>query len=142
MQQTSWPVNRILQLNFKIQICFSYHDNDNYVTLHWRCGCIQSNVHEKSEINNTIEVKVLWDDKYEKVGGINSTKELLKKKLYKTDIHVNGSCWKDLRHLMTTWNSQWTMTLINTYLVLSINKQILITRLLGRLMIVITSQIQ
>ena len=70
------------------------------------CGRIQSIVHDKSEINNTIQVKVMWDEQYVELGDINPTKELLKKKLYNTDIHVNESWKEDLRHLITTSNSQ------------------------------------
>jgi hypothetical protein len=32
----------------------------------------------------------MWDEEYVEVGDINPTKELLKKKLYNIDIHVNG----------------------------------------------------
>lgn len=81
MQQTSWPVKRILQANFKIEMCFSYHDDDNNITLHWCRGHSQSIVCDKSYINNNIEVKEMHDEEYLEVGDINQTNEWQKEKL-------------------------------------------------------------
>ena len=61
------------------EMFFSYHGDYNNVTLHWCCGRIQTFVPDKSEINNCIEVQVMWDEEYVEVADIILTKELEKK---------------------------------------------------------------
>ncbi len=62
MQETSWPVERILKGDSNIKMCFSYRDNNGNEKLQWCRGCIDTILHDKSESNNTIKVKIMWND--------------------------------------------------------------------------------
>ncbi len=44
MQQKVWPVDKILQAGFRIQICWKYYDEDYGITeiLKWCTGTVQS----------------------------------------------------------------------------------------------------
>ena len=100
MQETSWPVERILKGDFNIEMCLSYCDGEGNETLQWCRGCINTILRDKSESNNSIEVKIKWNNDCIQEGDVNLTKELLKKKNYNTEFHRNGSWREDLRHLL------------------------------------------
>jgi hypothetical protein len=57
---------------------------------------IKSIVHDKSETNNTVEVKIKLKEIYFEQGNVNPTKELLKHSKYKIDVHKNVSWHEDL----------------------------------------------
>jgi hypothetical protein len=97
MQESSWPVDKILKGGFKIDMCFHCVDG----TLQWYRGVVQSIVRDKSKTKNTIEVMILWDEEQIDEGQLNPTKQILTKKLYNPLVHVNG-CWReDLTHLIS-----------------------------------------
>ena len=91
IQETIQPVEIILKGDFNIEMCFSYCDNECSKTLQWCCGCIDTILHDKSESNNTIKVKIMRNDDCIQEGDVNSSKELLKKKNYNTEVHRNHS---------------------------------------------------
>ena len=98
MQQKVWPVNRILQTRFRIQICQKYYDEDDGITetLKWCTGTVQSIVHDRSEKSNFIEVEVFWNAEFVEPGLENPTRELLKKKDYNPSVHYHGEWREDL----------------------------------------------
>jgi hypothetical protein len=97
MQESSWPVDKILKGGFKIDMCFHCVDG----TLQWYRGVVQSVVRDKSKTKNTIEVMIHWDEEQIDEGQLNPTKQILTKKLYNPLVHVNG-CWReDLTHLIS-----------------------------------------
>jgi hypothetical protein len=49
MQETSWPVERILKGDFNIEMCVSDGDNDGNKTLQWCHGCIDTILCDKSD---------------------------------------------------------------------------------------------
>lgn len=51
MQQKVWPLDRVLSLGFRIQICYKYYDEEDGITemLQWCTGEVVSIVRDKSE---------------------------------------------------------------------------------------------
>lgn len=96
IQQVNWPVDKILNGGFRVDMCFHCCDG----TLQWYRGVVQSVVRDKSSQNNTIEVMILWDEEHIDEGELNPTKQILTKRLYNPLVHVNGAWREDLRHLI------------------------------------------
>jgi hypothetical protein len=101
IEQKVWPIKRILQTRFRIQICWKYYDEDDGITetLKWCTGTVVSIVRYRSEKSNFIEVEVFWDSEFVEPGMDNPTRELLKKKDYNPSVHYHGAWRKDLNNL-------------------------------------------
>jgi hypothetical protein len=106
MQESSWPVERILDDGFKIDMCFEYRDDEGTKMLQWCRGVIESIISDKSLTGNYIVVMIKWNDEYVKQGDRNPTKEKLRKKDYNPEMHGNGSWREDLHHLLKTSESE------------------------------------
>ena len=92
MQESSWPVHKILKGGFKIDVCFHCQDE----MLQCSRGIVQPIVRDKSETKNTIEVMIISNENQ-----IDPTKQILTNILYNPLVHVNG-CWReDLTHLIS-----------------------------------------
>lgn len=101
MQETSWLIEKILNGDIKIEMCYSYHDDEVNKTLQQFCGCIKSVLPNKSESSYTIEVQIMWNDDCIEVRDVK-TKTLLKKKCNNIDVHANRSKREDTWHLLGT----------------------------------------
>lgn len=101
MQQKVWPLERILAVDFRLQICWKYYDGEDGITetLKWCTGTIVSVINDKSEKHNRIEVEVLWDNEFVEPGMLNPTREMLKKRDFNPSVHYHGAWREDLDNL-------------------------------------------
>ena len=61
IQESSWPVEQILAGGFKIEMCWTYRDDEGNETLNWCRGVVDSIVRNKSE-EKIIEVMIKWNE--------------------------------------------------------------------------------
>ena len=80
LQETSWPVKRILKLGFKIDMCFLYRDDEGNEMLQWCQGVVERIVNDRSDDKNYIIASIKWNNEFVNEGGANPTKGMLKKK--------------------------------------------------------------
>ena len=101
MQETAWPLERILAGGFRIQICYKYYDENDGTTetLQWCTGVIEEVIRDKSEKYNQVEVEVKWDMQFVEPGMGQFTRELLKKSNWNPQIHRHGAWREDLDYL-------------------------------------------
>ena len=52
IQESSWPVEQILACGFRIEMCWTYCDDEGNKTLIWFRGVVDSIVRNKSEEKN------------------------------------------------------------------------------------------
>ncbi len=100
LQETSWPVERILKLGFKIDMCFLYRDDEGNEMLQWCQGVVERIVNDKSNDKNYIIASIKWNNEFVDEGGANPTKEMFKKKDYNPEKHYDRAWREDLRHLL------------------------------------------
>ena len=101
MQETAWPLERILAGGFRIQVCYKYYDENDATTetLQWCTGVIEEVIRDKSEKYNQVEVEVKWDMQFVEPGMGQFTRELLKKSNWNPPIQRHGAWREDLDYL-------------------------------------------
>ena len=104
MQETSWPLERILAGSFKIDMCFSCTDDGGNQFVNWFQGVVSRVLKDRSEKYKNIEGEVVWNDDCVETGESKITKELLKQTTWNTEMHVNDDWREDLHHLVCKHN--------------------------------------
>ena len=97
MQEFSWPLEKLRNTLFKIDMCFEMVDGGELM-LQWCQGTVVKLIKDKAE-NNFMVVEVKW--KAEAVRSVKEeiTKVKLKKKDWNPEEHGDGAWREDLIHL-------------------------------------------
>ena len=99
MQQTSWAIDKIRLGSFKIDMCFSYGDDDGEI-LQWCQGTVTKILKEERTF---VIVQIKWDKKCLREGDNETTRDKLMKSKWNSNEHQQGTCWEDShRHMAKT----------------------------------------
>jgi hypothetical protein len=98
MQQTSWAVDKICMGSFKIDMCFSYGDEDGEI-LQWCQGTV---VRVLKEENNFVIVEIKWDKECLREGGREIKWDKLMRSKWNSNEHQKGTWWENLHHMVQT----------------------------------------
>jgi len=100
MQQTSWAIDKIHRGSFKIDMCFSYGDDDSDV-VQWCQGTVVKLLKEE-KIYVTVEIK--WDRECLREGNSEKSWDTLMRSKWNSSEHEQVT-WRENLHL-STW-SKW-----------------------------------
>jgi hypothetical protein len=98
MQQTSWAIDKIRLGSFKIDMCFSYGDEDGEI-LQWCQGTVMKILKEERTF---VTVKIKWDKKCLREGDNETTHDKLMKSKWNSNKHQQGTWREDLHHMAKT----------------------------------------
>ncbi len=90
MQQTSWEVDKICMGSFKIDMCFSYGDEDGEI-LQWCQGTV---VRVLKEENNFVIVEIKWDKECLRERDREITRDKLMRSKWNSNEHQQGT-WRE-----------------------------------------------
>ncbi len=97
MQQTSWAV-KICMGSFKIDMCFSYGDEDGEI-LQWCQGTVVRVVKEE---NNFVIVEIKWGKECLREGDREITQDKLMRSKWDSNEHQQGTWRGNLHHMVQT----------------------------------------
>jgi hypothetical protein len=98
MQQTSWAIDKIRMGLFKIDMCFSYGDDDREI-LQWCQGTVMRIFKEEKAF---VIVQIKWDKKCLREGDNAKTRDKLMKSKWNSNEHQQGMWREDLHHMAKT----------------------------------------
>ena len=98
MQQTSWAIDKIRIGSFKIDMCFSYGDEDGEI-LQWCQGTVMRILKEERTF---VIVQIKWDKKCLREGDNETTRDKLMKSKWNSNDHQQGTWREDLHHMAKT----------------------------------------
>jgi len=98
MQQTSWAIDKIRLGSFKIDMCFSYGDDDGEI-LEWCQGKVMKLLKEERTF---AIVQIKWDKKCLREGDNETTRDKLMKSKWNSNEHQQGTWREDLHHMAKT----------------------------------------
>ncbi len=98
MQQKSWAVDKICMGSCRIDMCFSYGDEDSEI-LQWYQGTV---VRVLKEENNFAIVEIKWDKKCLREGDREITWDNLMRSKWNSNEHQQGTWWENLHHMVQT----------------------------------------
>ena len=98
MQQTSWAIDKIRRGLFKIDMCFSYGDDDGDV-LQWCQGTV---VKVLKEEKNYVTVEIKWDRECLREGDSETSRDKLMRSKWNSSEHEQGTWRENLHHMAKT----------------------------------------
>ncbi len=122
MQQTSWAIDKIRMGPFKIDMCFSYGDDDGEI-LQWCQGTVLRILKKEK---TCVIVQIKWDSKCLREGDNETTRDELMKSKWNSNKHQQGT-W---REGLASYGKNCSRSLNNCVISFS-NNYILITVALG-----------
>ncbi len=94
----SWAVNKIQKGSFKIDMCFSYSDEDGE-TLQWWQGTV---IRVMREERTYVTVEVKWDKVCLREGDREVSQDKLMRSKWNSNNHEQGKWQENLRHMAKT----------------------------------------
>ena len=98
MQQTSWAIDKIHRGSFKIDMCFSYGDDDGDV-LQW---CQATVVKVLKEEKHCVTVEIKWDRECLREGDSETLRDKLMRSTWNSSEHKRGTWRGNLHHMVKT----------------------------------------
>jgi hypothetical protein len=98
MQQTSWAIDKVRKGSFRIDMCFSYGDEDGNI-LQWCQGTVIKVLNEEKTF---VTIQINWDKECLKEVDREISQDKLMRSKWNSNEHEQGTWWEDLHHMAKT----------------------------------------
>jgi len=96
MNEVNWP-GKSLKKGYKLEMCFSYPEEDGESRVMWCCGVVQR---VKKMCDKEIKVLVKWEEEFLDVGENEVGEEILKRRMWNPETPRKGAWRQDMREFL------------------------------------------